>query len=191
MLTPPAPQTAALLEATRLPGGSDALTTATAAVDAVDYRTIRSVLLHYPFELARPYYALVNTDREHAIGWLARESCKPGHVPAGEELLVVQMAPDWSSARYDDPLEAVAPDVAEMAATLLDDDRLTEPDWIDDQGWRYALPEAAVDADAVAPLGTDGLHVAGDWVVGEGRAHEAFWNGVDLGERLTDTLATQ
>ena len=188
VLTPPAPQTADLLRSTDLRGDDDALATAAAAVDSVPYRTIRAVMLHYPFEIDRPYYALVNNDRDHDIGWLARESCKPGHVPDGEELLVVQMAPDWSTATYDEPLDAIADDVSQQVATLLDDDRLDSPDWIDDQGWRYALPDAAVDSEAVAPLEGHALYVAGDWVVGEGRAHEALWNGKELGERLAAEL---
>ena len=191
VLTPPAPQTAELLSATRIPGGSEAVEAAADAVGAVPYRTIRSIMLHYPFDLDRPYYALVNPDREHEIGWLARESCKPGHVPDGEELLIVQMAPGWSTTHYDEPLDSVATDVAAMVGDLLGDDRLADPDWVDDQGWRYALPDAAVDADALSSLAQYDLHVAGDWVVGEGRAHEAFWNGVELGERLTDTPATR
>ena len=194
VLTPPAPQTAELLQATEI-NSSDAdgdaeddadtkLATAAAAVESVPYRTIRAVMLHYPFEIDRPYYALVNDDNDHDIGWLARESCKPGHVPDGEELLVVQMAPDWSTATYDQPLEEISDEVTQKAATLLDDDRLKSPDWIDDQGWRYDLPDAGVDTEAVEPLEAHGLYVAGDWVVGEGRAHRALWCGVDVGERL-------
>ena len=188
VLTPPAPQTADLLRATELIDSEDNLAAATDAVDQVPYRTIRAVILHYPFEVDRPYYALVNDDREHDIGWLARESCKPGHVPAGEELLVVEMAPDWSTANYDTALDAAASEVAEKAAQLLGDDRLTDPDWVDDQGWRYALPDAGVDSEAVEPLEAHGLYFAGDWVVGEGRAHEALWCGVDVGERLAAAL---
>ena len=188
VLTPPAPQTADLLQATELLDGDDDLAAATDAVDQVPYRTIRSLMLHYPFEIDPPYYALVNDDRDHDIGWLARESCKPGHIPDGEELLVVQMAPDWSTANYDMPLDDAASEAAVKAAQLLDDDRLTEPDWVDDQGWRYALPDAGVDSDAVEPLEAHGLYLAGDWVVGEGRAHEALWCGVDVGERLAATV---
>ena len=158
------------------------------AVDSVPYRTIRTVVLHYPFEFEKPYYALVNSDYEHDIGWLSRESCKPGHVPDGESLLVAQMAPDWSTATYDDPLEEISGEVAEMVAQLLGDDRLRDPDWVDDQGWRYALPDAAVDTDKTDPLAAHGLYVAGDWVVGEGRAHEALWNGVAVGERIAARL---
>jgi len=188
VLTPPAPQTADLLRATELVDGDDDLAAATDAVDQVPYRTIRSLMLHYPFEIDRPYYALVNDDRDHDIGWLARESCKPGHIPDGEELLVVQMAPDWSTANEDLPLDDAASEVAGKAARLLDDGRLTEPDWVDEQGWRYALPDAGVDRAAIEPLETHGLYVAGDWVVGEPRAHEALWCGVDVGKRLAAAL---
>jgi len=197
LLTPPAPQTAALLRATAWDDPRrEALVD---AVDAVPYRTIRTVVLHYPFRESYPWYGLVNTDREHAIGWVSREECKPGHVPDGESLLVVQMSPGWSTARYDDPLSAVGADVADRVATLLDDDRYREPDWTDDQGWRYALPDAddvsrftdaAVDESVLAPVAEEGLHVAGDWVAGEGRVTAALWNGYDVGERIAERCST-
>ncbi|WP_253737239.1 NAD(P)/FAD-dependent oxidoreductase [Halohasta salina] len=188
VLTPPAPQTADLLASTAVEDAeSDVAATiegATEAVREVPFRTIRTVVLQYPFEIDRPFYALVNTDRDHPIGWLARESCKAGHVPDGESLLVVQMAPDWSTAHYDDPLDSAADEAAGMVADLLDDDRLAEPGWVDDQGWRYALPDAGLDDGIVDALRGQSLFLAGDWLVGEGRAHQAFWNGVDTAEAL-------
>jgi hypothetical protein len=182
LLTPPAPQTAALLAETawedeRLPALRE-------AAGAVSYRTIRTVVLHYPFEAERPWYALVDTSKEHAVGWVSREECKAGHVPDGESLLVVQMSPAWSRAHYDDPLESVAPDVAGRVAALVDDDRLREYDWADDQGWRYALPEGGADAGILRRGEDAGLYFAGDWVAGEGRVHRALWNGHDAGERV-------
>lgn len=187
LLTPPAPQTADLLAATDSTTLGDRVGDVEAAVRDVPYRTIRSVLLHYPFELDRPYYALVDTSGEHDVGWVSREECKPGHVPDGESLLVVQPSPEWSTAHYDDPLDEVAPAVAEKVATLLDDDRLRDPDWVDDQGWRYALPDAAVDEEPVSAAAAAGLHVAGDWVAGEARVHAALWNGIETGERIRDS----
>lgn len=184
VLTPPAPQTAELLAATELLGDDVDLAAAIDAVDSVPYRTIRTLVFHYPFEVDRPYYGLVNDDRDHDIGWLSRESCKPGHVPDGEELLIVQLSPEWSTAHYEKPLAEAGAEVAEQVATLMDDDRLTDPDWMDDQGWRYALPDAAVDRETPDALAAADLHVAGDWVVGEGRAHAALWNGIKLGETL-------
>ncbi|WP_439027154.1 NAD(P)/FAD-dependent oxidoreductase [Haloarchaeobius sp. DT45] len=187
VLTPPAPQTADLLSAT---DWEDArLSRLYDAVDAVSFRTIRTLILHYPFELDRPWYALVNPDREHPVGWLSREECKPGHVPDGESLLVAQMSPDWSVDHYDDPTDEAAGAVATLVAGLLDDDRLAEPDWVDSQGWRYALPDDAVAADAARCAEDAGLFVAGDWVVGEGRVHLAFENGRSVGTRIADRVA--
>jgi predicted NAD/FAD-dependent oxidoreductase len=184
LLTPPAPQTADLLDRTewddhRLPTLRD-------AVGDVSYRTTLSAILHYPFEQDRPWYGLVNVDKDHDAGWLSREECKRGHVPDGESLLVVQMGADWSSDHYDDDEVAIASAAAETAADLLGDDRLRDPDWTDVSHWRYAQPDGAADADAVRAGEEAGLYVAGDWVVGEGRVHRALWNGHEVGERIAD-----
>ena len=186
LLTPPAPQTAALLAET---GWQDErLVALREAVGSVPYRSIRSVVLHYPFAAERPWYALVNTDREHDVGWLSREECKPGRVPGGESLYVAQMSPDWSGERFDDPLDAVAGGVADRVAALVGDDRLRDPDWVDDARWRYALPDAGAAAEVIRRGEPDGLYFAGDWVVGEGRVHEALWNGIEAGKRIDAAL---
>jgi len=191
LLTPPAPQAADLLAATEWPGDeAGALADLRGAAEAVEFRTIRTVVLHYEFELDVPWYAVVNTDKEHEVGWLSREECKRGHVPEGETLLIAQMSPEWSTARYDDPAAEAADDAAALVAELVGDDRLTGPDWVDDQGWRYALPEDGIDpeADAVERARAAGLFVAGDWVAGRGRVHEALWDGVDAGEAIDASL---
>jgi predicted NAD/FAD-dependent oxidoreductase len=187
LVNPPAPQTAELLSTADWE--SDACADLEAAAREVEYRTIWTAVLHYPFELDRPYYALINTDRDHEIGWVAREECKPGHVPDGESVLVVQAGPEWSSARYDgDPDENVA-DLTEMTAELLDDERLTDPDWTDHQGWRYALPEGGVRRGAVDAAADHDLYAVGDWVAGEGRLHAALRNGLETGEDIALSLA--
>lgn len=195
VLTPPAPQSAALIESMRWE--HDLRDELHAAITEVEYRPIYTALLHYPFELDVPYYALVNTDREHEIGWISREECKPNHVPDGEALLVVQMAPDWSARRMNqtDSMEQEhehTSAVAELTADLFDDDRLASPDWTDTQKWQHALP----DTDGQPPLGTEnartvrrraeqhGLYLAGDWLAGDGRIHLALKNGLTTGERI-------
>ncbi|WP_224268423.1 NAD(P)/FAD-dependent oxidoreductase [Haloprofundus salinisoli] len=186
VLTPPAPQTAGLLAETKW--HSEHLPALREVVGAVRYRPIRSVILHYPFEVDVPYYALVNTDKEHDVGWASREECKRGHVPDDESLFVVQMAPDWSEEHYDDPLDEAAGVVATKVAKLLDDDRLTEFDWTDDQGWRYAQPNGGANEEILRRGEDDGLYFAGDWVAGEGRVHSALWNGVEAGERISEAF---
>jgi len=183
---PPAPQTVALLRTAdwTAPVREDLVT----AVDAVEYRHVWTAVLGYEFELNCPYYALVNPGKDHEVGWLAREECKPGHVPAGESVLVVQANHAWSVAHDDDPPAGNVADLAGMAADIVGEDRLRSPAWTDHQNWRYALPENGVDR---GPLGTaeeSGLYCLGDWVAGEGRLHAALRNGLDTGERLVHAL---
>jgi predicted NAD/FAD-dependent oxidoreductase len=181
LLTPPAPQTAELLAATDWDG--DRLDAAREAVVDVSYRSVVTAVLRYDFDIDREWYALVNTDDAHDVGWLARESCKTGHVPDGE-LLVVQMAPDWSREHYDSDPNWQTERAAECAASLLGDDRLRDPAWTDTQGWRYALPDEAVASEPIEAVRDAGLHVAGDWVAGEGRVHAAVESGLAAGDRL-------
>ena len=182
LLTPPAPQTAELLaDAHWDDERRDSLRDAAAGVP---YRSIVTAVLHYPFELDREWYGLVNTDDAHEVGWLSREACKDGHVPDGEALLIVQMAPDWSAEHYDTDAAEQTAVAADRAAELLRDDRLREPDWTDTQGWRYALPDAAVERAPVDAARRAGLHVAGDWVAGEGRIHAAVESGLAAADRI-------
>ncbi|AZH24354.1 NAD(P)/FAD-dependent oxidoreductase [Haloplanus aerogenes] len=186
LLNPPAPQTATLLETADWDAEArdDLLT----AVRDVDYRTIWTAVLGYPFELDRPYYALVNTDKDHEVGWIAREECKPGHVPDGESVLVVQANHEWSVEHYGaDTAENVAA-LADHAASILDDDRLADPAWTDHQGWRYALPESGLRRGVRDAAEDAGCYVVGDWVDGEARLHAAVRCGLETGERLVYAL---
>ncbi len=180
--TPPAPQTADLLAAADW--DDERLGFARDATAAVPYRSVVTAVLHYPFELDCEWYALVNTDDDHDVGWLARESCKPGHVPDGESVLVVQMAPDWSATHYGDPEDDQVAVAADWAAALLDDDRLLDPDWTDTQGWRYALPDTGAEREPLESVADAGLHFAGDWVAGEARIHAAVQSGLDAADRI-------
>ena len=182
LLNPPAPQTADLLRSAEW--DSDRRGPLLEAVDAVPYRTIWTGVLHYPFDLEVPYYALVNTDKAHEIGWISREECKPGHVPDGESLLIVQANHEWSVDHYDTDPDANLEELATMTAALFDDERLLEPDWTDHQGWRYAQPEAAVDREPLRQAEAEGLYCLGDWVAGEARVHAALGNGLEVGARV-------
>jgi renalase len=182
ILTPPAPQSADLLasaswEAPLRSELSDAL-------GAVEFRTIWTALLHYPFRLDRPYYAVVNATKDHDIGWISREACKRGHVPDAESLLVVQANHDWSVAHYDEPPAENVAHLANATAAVLGDDRLREPDWVDHQGWRYAQPEERAPPDLVAGAEAHDLYVLGDWTAGTPRLHAALRSGLEIGDRL-------
>jgi len=186
VLNPPAPQTAELLRDAEW--DRDLRTDLASEAASVSYRTIVTAVLGYDTALDREWYALVNVDKNHDIGWLAREECKDGHVPDGESLLVVQLSPEWSRERYDDDTESVCTSVADATADLLGEPHLTDPDWTDHQGWRYALPDEGADTDLLDQAAEYGLHFTGDWVAGEARIHAALRNGLETGERIGDGL---
>jgi hypothetical protein len=174
-------------EAARLLGGADwdapLRDRVASAADAVPVRPTPSVALHYPFGLERPYYALLSRDPDHPVGWLAREESKPGHVPDGESLLVVQMSPAWTAGTAPGR-EAAVECAAESAAALLDDDRLREPDWTDAVLWTAAQPDRGVDPSLFERALRHDLALAGDWVAGVARTYAALQTGLDAGRRL-------
>ena len=181
VVTPPAPRSARLLRA----GDPGERRTALAdAADAVPYRSVYTAVLGYGFRVERPYYGLVNVDKAHEVGWISREECKPGHVPAGETVLVVQANDGWSRDNEDADPDAAAGALADHTAAVVGDDRLAAPSWTDTAFWRHALPEAGVAPDPVADAAAAGLHVAGDWVAGEARLHAAVRSGLETGETV-------
>jgi hypothetical protein len=185
LVTPPAPQTADLLSDTGLPA-VDRLGT---AAGAVGYQTGWTAVLGYDFALDVPYYALANADDGHEVGWIGREECKPGHVPEGTSVLIVQANPDWAAERYDAPPPDNVDALARHAAAIVDDRRLLAPDWTDHQGWRYALATEGVDDAARRAAAEAGVFSAGDWVAGEGRLDAALRSGLKTGEALADALS--
>ncbi len=183
LLTPPAPQTRDLLAESRMDSAlQDALTE---ALGGAAYRQQLTLVLSYGRRIERPgdFYALLNTDGEHAIAWLSFEEDKPGHVPDGESLVIAQMAPAWSTPRFRDDLDALVPEAAEKVSVLLGQD-LRQPAWADKQGWRYALPEKAADAEALAEAQPAGLFFAGDALAGKGRVEKALETGLDAASAL-------
>jgi len=182
VLNPPAPETARLLRTADW--AADAREHLIEALEAIEFRALWSTVLHYPFELDRPYYALVNTGKNHEVGWIAREECKPGHVPDDESVLVVQASPGWSVDHFEDSPAANAQLLATHTAEVMNDDRLADPDWTDFGRWRFALADEAVAHAPVQRARDHGLYCVGDWVAGEARLHAALRNGLDVAERL-------
>jgi predicted NAD/FAD-dependent oxidoreductase len=186
LLNPPAPQTTELLRDAEWE--SPVRDSLVDAVGDVAYGSVWSAVLHYPFPIDVPYYGLINTDKQHPVGWISREECKAGHVPDGETLLVVQANDEWSVTHYDDDPAANVTALAEHTADIVGDDRLAEPAWSDHQGWRYALPKGGVDRGPIDSARRENLYLLGDWVAGEGRIHAAIANGLDTGERILHDL---
>ena len=188
LLTPPAPQTAEIVRASDL-GAADADALA-AALGEAEYRSQFTVVWGFRDEIERPadVYALVNAAEHggsgggHDVAWLAVESDKPGRAPEGATILLAQMSDAWTEAHYDDPkAEVVAAATAAVAGLW---GALPEPLWTDTQRWRYSLPNAAADADALAEAAAHGLFFAGDYTAGKGRVHLALEEGLAAADRI-------
>ncbi len=149
------------------------------------YNPLISVMLGYrPAPRARPYYALVNTDKAHTISWLAWEHEKaPERVPAHTGLLIAQMAPQYSRDHWDLPTAEIISDVANRVSMLLDEP-LNKPIFTDIYRWRDALPAQKADARQLNTVTLPmRLAFCGDAFVG-GRIHLALEHGIEVARQL-------
>lgn len=149
------------------------------------YRPLLSVMLGYrPTPRTRPYYALVNPDKQHPISWLAWEHAKtPVRTPAGTGLLLAQMAPDYSHEHRETPPAEIYQDLHRRLVELLEEE-LAQPIFSDLQHWRYALPDKQANAAELNTLtGSSGLFFCGDGFVG-GRVALALEHGIEVALKM-------
>jgi len=154
------------------------------AADSVPYRTMDTVALHYPFAVETEFFGLVSEEGVYDVAWVSNEAHKPGHVPDGEALLIVQFGPGWAVTHPQTSPAAAAEAATERAMELLDDDRLGEPTWWEYQRWGDAVPTRGIDDGLRAAALDDDLALAGDWVAGIGRTRAALRSGLEAGRDL-------
>ncbi|MEM7603138.1 MAG: FAD-dependent oxidoreductase, partial [Verrucomicrobiota bacterium] len=153
------------------------------------YHSQFSVALNFEKELSFPgqAYALINTDRQHRLAWLSHENKKAGHIPAGETLLMAQMAPAWTQDHYHDPKEEIIEAAHEAVKSLLPLE-LPALQWADTQRWRYAHPHSAASLEAMKPGAELGLFFAGDAFIGKGRIARAIETGLAAAKQISQYL---
>ena len=186
VLTPPAPQSTALLRAGAPP--TDSARRVRSVLEPVRYTSQFAYILAYDRPIDRPgeVFGLRGPGTGHPLQWIGFESDKPGHAPAGRTLLVLHTAGDWTASRVDQSPESVFPEVKDAAEDVLSTS-LRDPDWYDTQRWRYARPTSAEGLDpAVGAEG--GLFLAGDAVAGAGTVASAIESGFDVASRLRNHL---
>lgn len=185
LLTPPAPQTAAIVAQSEIATTDRALLLA--ELERATYRPCISVTCAFDRRITRPFYALVNIDRAHPIAWLALEHtkgprrCRPDH-----SLLIAQMGAVWSEAHWNVPAEALGAQAMQLAGDLLGE-APGEPLWYDIERWPAALPDSAADF-AVLNQATEALFFAGDYTTGLGRIHLALACGQRAAEAMLRSL---
>lgn len=181
--TPPAPQTIDILRNSQFDAVAqqqfiDALAPAT-------YRPCLSITMAFAQSFDFPFYALVNSDRQHDISWLAFEHEKdPSRVSPNQSLITIQLAPSASRTHWDDTVETLASYYLPSISSLLGIE-ITPPLWVDRQGWRYALPDGQANTHLLQMYErSHGVYFAGDALFGLGRVHLALQSGFDVAQRI-------
>ena len=184
LVTLPAPQTLALLDDSELPEAIRGVVHE--QLKPITYNPLLSIALGYqPAPRARPYYALVNTDKAHPLSWLAWEHEKsPARIPPGCGLLIAQLAPQYSREHFETPAEALFPQVYRLITDLIGEE-LPAPMFRHLKRWRYALPTRHADAETLNNLTLPfGLALCGDAFT-DGRVHLALESGCAVAQKLS------
>ncbi len=167
ILTPPAPQTEALLQAS-----GERRSLAQAA-----YRPCLSVLLGY--ELMSPttaYHALIEPEQRHPLTWISLESVKSAdRAPEGCTAVVAQMSPAYSRLHFDSQDADIIHDAGDFLARIFGAAWM-KPAVTDVKRWKYSLPESLALFESVNPAKSR-LVIAGDALLG-GRVEYAYETGI-------------
>ena len=187
LMTPPAPQSRDILACSDI--AAIDLPTIDAALAKARYHKQWCFALGFqqPLERRPDSFALINSDRDHAIAWLSFENDKPGRQLGGSTVIMVQMSPGWSERHFDASAEELLAEVRGSALSLLGLDE-RPVDWFDSQRWRYAHPYEPADSDGLSVAERQGLFFAGDALVGKGRVGESMLTGLRAAERIAAQL---
>ncbi|CCQ34797.1 protoporphyrinogen oxidase protein [Halorhabdus tiamatea SARL4B] len=154
------------------------------AINQIPYRTMDTVALHFAFELETPYFGLVSEESVYDVAWVSNERHKPGHVPDGETVIVVQFGPSWVVTHPQTSPAAAAEAATHRARELIGDDRIVDPNWWEYQRWGDAIPTRRPDGELIEQALESDLAIAGDWVNGIGRTRAALRSGLSAGRKL-------
>jgi len=184
LLTPPAPQSQEILQASGL-----ATLPLFNALSCAEYH--RQFTFSFGLEDApqRPgtFHALINLDGKNPVAWISFENDKPGHIPDGVTVVGVQMQPNWSREHFEEDAAELSRIAWSHAATVLQWNDC-QPQWFDSQRWKFAHPVRSADMSLIQSHESKGLFIAGDALIGKGRVNRALETGVEVAERIDATL---
>jgi len=183
LFTPPAPQTIEILQASQLDPAI--ITHLCQGLAPAVYRPCLSVTMAFNGRIEFPFYALVNSDRQHPFSWVAFEHDKaPSRVPADQTLVTIQLAPAASTAWWHADEATLISELLPRLNQLLAS-ALPSPLWLDRQGWKYAQPNGKADHTILETYEqSDGLYFTGDALAGLGRIHLAMEHGMNIAHRI-------
>ena len=174
ILTPPIPQTSALLWSL---GESKPLANAR-------YRPCLSIMLGFNSPLPPTHYhALLEPEQRHPLTWLSLESEKsPDRAGVGCAAMVAQMSPTFSLSYYEQPNEWLVENVLGYIERLFGKE-FGSAQVSDVMRWKYSQPESLASFEHVNRPGSR-LLIASDALLG-GHIEDAFEVGKTVANMLT------
>lgn len=173
VLTPPIPQTSAILWSLG----------ETRPFSNASYRSCLSVLLGFDLPPpAVPYHALLDPEQRHPLTWMSIETLKsPGRSPEGSTALVVQLSPSYSQSHYDRMDEAIVEDTLDYLVRLYGN-AWNAPAVSEVRRWKYSQPDSVALFESVNGIESRVL-IAGDGVMA-GRVESAYESGARAARNL-------
>jgi renalase len=177
ILTPPVPQSLALLDA----GGVVLQTADRAALEAITYAPCLCGLFWVEGKVHLPHPGAVQGNERTTLAWLA-DNRRKGISPEAR-LLTLHAGIDFSHRHYDDPPEVVLPLLQQELLPYLTAHATIREAQL--KRWRYARPLTLYPERCLPAAGLPTLLFAGDAFNGP-RVEGAALSGLAAAERLTD-----
>ena len=165
ILSPPLPQTLALVRGVDLPS------TLLTRLASVGYAPCHAVAVGFE-GVTPPAWATVRLPEDPDLALIAHDTSKRD-AGAAPVIFVLHATPAFTRRTFEWPAEEVVAALLAAAAPLLP--WATTPTWRHHHRWRYARPERSLDGEALEVC--DGLLVCGD-AFGGGRVEGAYLSGL-------------
>jgi renalase len=155
-------------------------------LNEVKYKKIYSMVIAFDLEqsyLEKDFYALINSDREHAISWISIENEKQGRIPENKKnslCLIIQMSDNFSNNFENAESQTVTSKIKEELFCLLPELKDSKLIFENLKLWRLALPINSIDEKILKDSYEKGFFIIGDSLLGKGRVDGSIQTGFDL-----------
>ena len=176
ILSPPLPQTLALLRAVDIPSAQRT------RLASVGYAPCHAVVAGFE-GVTPPAWAAVRLPEDPDLALIAHDTSKRD-ASAAPVTVVLHGTPAFTRRTFEWPADEVVAALLAAATPLLP--WATTPAWTHHHRWRYARPERTLDGAALEVC--DGLLVCGD-AFGGGRVEGAYLSGLAAAQRIADAAS--
>lgn len=151
------------------------------------YRIIYALTIGFQTTEDFDFYALVNTDRKHAISWVSIENNKKGHISDKDILvLIAQSSHDYSVEMQKNNFneEKIIFGIRNELFNLLPSLKGKKIAFENLKKWKYALPCNAIESEIIQQLNKKRIFFLGDGLLGKGRLDFCLKTGISLYKTL-------